>query len=162
MVLLSPRVAQSRIRVRIAQKQILLAQYLNRNDQKKFVDIAPLAVWFSEGRAYVLAAGGTDRKIRSWRIDRFSDFRVDTKRKAPLLEDKDIEEKLKLSFKGYISDPVAVHLKVRHEAAYLFREFEYHPSQKITDLEDGRLDVRMRCATGWAFEEWVLGLALRN
>jgi predicted DNA-binding transcriptional regulator YafY len=39
----------------------------------------------------------------------------------------------------------------------MFHEFQYHPSQEISELEDGGLEVSLKCATGWGFEEWLLG-----
>lgn len=142
----------------IARRQVLLATYENREGESRQVDIAPLAVWFSEGRAYVLAAGATDKKVRAWRIDRFSDISVALKRKTPEVSDEVIEETLRKSFKGYISDPATISLKVKPDAAYLFREFQYHPSQLVVELPDGTLDVTMECTMGWGLEEWILGL----
>lgn len=142
----------------IARRQVLLANYENRAGEKRRVDIAPLAVWFADGRAYVLAAGATDEKIRAWRMDRFSDIKADLMRKAPVVSDEIVEKTLRHSFKGYVSDPVTIQLKVKPEAAYLFREFQYHPSQKITECSDGSLDVTLECTMGWGLEEWILGL----
>ncbi|MDA3824127.1 MAG: WYL domain-containing protein [Bacteroidales bacterium] len=147
----------STITTAIAKQQVLIADYENRAGEKRKVDIAPLAVWFSEGRSYVLAAGATDKKVRAWRIDRFSDMWVDSKRKPPKISEEEIEETLRTSFHGYISAPIKIHLKVKPEAAYLFREFQYHPTQKVIENDDGSLSVTMECALGWGFEEWVLG-----
>ena len=146
-----------KITTAIARKQVMIAKYENREGEKSEVDIAPLAVWFSEGRAYVLAAGATDKKIRAWRIDRFSESQIDSLRKAPEIDQDEIEKTLRTSFKGYISDPVKVQLKVKPEAAYLFREFQYHSTQEVTEHSDGSLDVSMECAMGWGLEEWILG-----
>ena len=142
----------------IARRQVLFATYENRAGEKRHVDIAPLAVWFSDGRAYVLAAGATDEKIRAWRIDRFSDFKVALGRKAPDVSDEIIEDILRKSFKGYISDAAIIQLKVKPDAAYLFRDFQYHPSQQIVEFPDGSIDVTMECTIGWSLEEWILGL----
>lgn len=141
----------------IARRQILFATYENRSEEKRQVDIAPLAVWFSEGRAYVLAAGATDKKIRNWRLDRFLDVKVASGIEAPTIPDNIVEDILRNSFKGYISDPVLVRLMVKPDAAYLFREFQYHPSQQISEFPDGSIDVTMECAIGWGMEEWILG-----
>ena len=142
----------------IARRQVLIATYENRDGAKRDVDIAPLAVWFSDGRAYVLAAGATDKKVRAWRIDRFSESRIDLDRKAPEIADDEIEKILRQSFKGYISDSVKLRLKVKPALAYLFREFQYHSTQKIIEQPDGSLEVTMECAMGWGLEEWILGL----
>jgi len=142
----------------IARCQVLLATYENRIGEKRQVDIAPLAVWFSDGRAYVLAAGATDGKIRAWRIDRFTCVKVALGQKVPEVSDEVIEDTLRKSFKGYISDTATIQLKVKPGAAYLFRDFQYHPSQRIVERPDGSLDVAMECTMGWGLEEWILGL----
>lgn len=136
----------------IARRQVLLVSYSNRAGEKKKLDITPLAVWFSEGRAYVLAAGATDEKIRAWRIDRFSNLSVDRTRKAPVISDEIIEDMLRTSFKGFIFEPALIQLKVKPESAYLFREFQYHSSQKITEHSDGSVEVTMECTMGWGLE----------
>ena len=141
----------------IGRSQVLLADYCNRDGGTREVDVAPLAVWFAEGRAYVLAAGATDRKMRAWRVDRFTNVRVALGRRQPDISDQEIEENLRQSFRGYISDPVHLRLSVKPQAAYLFREFQYHPTQQITEQPDGSLEVEMDCASGWPLEEWILG-----
>ncbi|MDR3503937.1 MAG: WYL domain-containing protein [Legionella sp.] len=141
----------------IARRQVLIAMYENRAVEKQQVDIAPLAVWFSEGRAYLLAAGAMDEKIRTWRMDRFSDVKVAAGRGAPKIPDDVIENTLKNGFKGFISEASTICLKVRPDGAYLFREFQYHPSQKIVELFDGSIEVSIECAMGWGMEEWILG-----
>jgi predicted DNA-binding transcriptional regulator YafY len=142
----------------IARRHVLLATYKNRAGEMRQVDIAPLAVWFSDGRAYVLAAGATDEKVRAWRIDKFADISVDLSRKGPEVSDEIIENTLKKSFKGYISNPAIISLKVKPDAAYLFREFQYHPSQQFIELPDGCLEVTMETTMSWGLEEWILSL----
>jgi predicted DNA-binding transcriptional regulator YafY len=152
-----PAEAWAMMTTAIARRQVLLATYENRAVEKQQVDISPLAVWFSEGRAYLLAAGASDGKIRTWRLDRFSDVKVASRREAPEVSDEIIEDILRNSFKGYISDPVAVRLKVKPGASYLFREFQYHSTQQFTEFPDGSMEVTMECAMGWGVEEWILG-----
>lgn len=143
----------------IARRQVLVANYENRLGEKSRVDIAPLAVWFADGRAYLLAAGATDQKLRVWRIANFSNILVDSTRQSAPVSEEVIEDILRKSFKGYISKPAVVCLKVKPEAAYLFREFQYHPTQQIVELPDGSLEVVIECAIGWGLEEWILGLS---
>lgn len=143
----------------IAQRQVLVADYENRMGEKSHVDIAPLAVWFADGRAYLLAAGAIDQKLMVWRIANFSNILVDSTKQAPAISEEVIEGILRKSFKGYISDPAVVCLKVKPDSAYLFREFQYHPTQDIVELPDGSLEVTIECAIGWGLEEWILGLS---
>jgi len=141
----------------IARRHVLAAKYKNRSGENSLVDISPIAVWFSEGRAYLLAAGVRDEKIRVWRMDRFLYIHEDKDRKASEFSEEEIEDLLKKSFKGFISGSVRVSIRVKPIAAYLFREFKYHASQQICEHEDGSLTVTMDCSAGWGFEEWLLG-----
>jgi len=141
----------------IARRRVLIAGYENRAGENGVADIAPLALWFSEGRLYLLAAGARDGKIRAWRMDRFSDFHEAPGRKAPEIGEADVEQAIRKSFKGFVSTPVEVRLRVNPVTAYLFREFQYHPTQRIVEHKDGSLTVTMECGLGWGFEEWLLG-----
>lgn len=142
----------------IGKNQVLAGQYQNRDEDKsKPVDIAPLALWIEEGRSYVLGAGGTDHRIRSWRVDRFSELFVDAEKVPPSISTEMIQEKLKGSFRGYISNPVEIRLKARPEIAYLFDEYVFHPSQKVFPLPDGGLEIHLFCPISWGLEEWILG-----
>lgn len=84
-------------------------------------------------------------------------MKVASGRGAPKVSDEIVEDILRKSFKGYTSDSVGVRLKVNSDAAYLFREFQYHPTQQIVEFPDGSIDVTMECAIGWGLEEWILG-----
>ena len=141
----------------IAQHQVVNAEYTNREELIHKVNIAPLSVWFTEGRAYLLAAGAKDGELRVWRLDRFSKLYTDIQHSTPEVNEADIEDAIRQSFKGYVSEPLKIKIKVKSTAAYLFREFQYHDSQQFLEKEDGSLIVTMECATGWGFEEWLLG-----
>ncbi len=146
-----------RISTAIAKNQVLTGEYENRDGEKKQIDVAPLAIWFSNGRSYMLAASLVEQKMLTWRIDRFSNIRHRKSVKPPIISEKDIEQAIMQSFQGYVAEPVDVRLTAAPQIAYLFQEFSYHPSQVITQKPDGSLEVCYRCATGWGFEEWILG-----
>ncbi len=141
----------------IAKKNVLKAVYKNRENEVKQVVLAPLAVWFSDERAYILAAGIKENKMFVWRIDRFSDIRINYAKKFPDIDEKIIEEKLNSSFKGFIAEPEYIKLRVKPEAVYLFEEFLYHPSQKTKLDSDGSLIVGLNAPLNWGLEEWILG-----
>lgn len=132
-------------------------KYRNRDGEIIKAELAPLAVWFTEGSYLLLAAGAADGKLRVWRPDRFTELRLDQGRSAPEIAEAEIEAAIRNSFKGYVAEPVEIRLRVRPTSAYMFHEFQYHPSQRIKELEDGGLGVSLNCATGWGLEEWRLG-----
>ena len=98
------------------------------------------------------------KKIRAWRLDRFADMHVASARPFPEISEEEIENSLRGTFHGYISNPRKVVLRIRPETAYLFREYRFHPTQQVELLGDQSLRVTLECAVGWGFEEWILGL----
>jgi len=149
--------AWSTIAAAISRRQVLVGEYQNREGETKQIDIAPLAVWFSDGRAYLLAVGTNDLKVRTWRIDRLGNLKAALGRTTPKIDEDTIQSHIQSSFKGFVATPATIRLRVKPQAAYLFHEFQYHPTQQLTECEDGSLVVTMECTMGWGLEEWLLG-----
>lgn len=141
----------------IARKQVLRAEYKNRNNEKKEAVFLPLRIWISDKRLYVLTAGAPSKKLFTWRIDKFLNLKEVRNTTAPDIDENEIDESIKKSFKGFVAEPENIKLKVFPEAAYLFREFSYHPTQKIFENNDDSLEVEMTAPLNWALEEWILG-----
>jgi predicted DNA-binding transcriptional regulator YafY len=142
----------------IGGRKAMKGKYRNRSNETINAEIFPLAVWFAEGRSYLLTIGITNSsKLRVWRPDRFSELHIDKSRNTPAVPDSEIDAAIRHSFQGYISEQKAIRLRASSTIAYMFREFQYHPSQEIRELEDGGLEVSLYCASGWGFEGWILG-----
>lgn len=142
----------------IQDRKVVVGEYHKRDaDKPTKVDIAPQAIWFSEGRAYTIAAGARDGKLRSWRIDRFRDLSVARTRRSPDVDEADVENLLNTTFRGGIDSVHEITVRIRPEIAYLFSEFQYHPTQSVEETEDGGLVLRMTVSTGYALEEWLMG-----
>ncbi|MBV5341082.1 MAG: WYL domain-containing protein [Deltaproteobacteria bacterium] len=142
----------------IANHTVVEAEYTNRENETGKGFIAPLSVWFAEGRAYLLAVDLETDAFKVWRLDRFTAMEPAPSKQAPQIAEEEIEQAMRQSFKGYVATPEQVKLLVKARATYLFREFKYHESQQLQEQPDGDLIVTMECATGWGFEEWLLGL----
>jgi predicted DNA-binding transcriptional regulator YafY len=142
----------------IANHTVMEAEYTNRENEAGKGLIAPLSVWFAEGRAYLLAVDLESDVIKVWRLDRFTAMCPAPSKQAPQIAEEEIEQAMRQSFKGYVATPEQITLLVKARAAYLFREFKYHESQLLQEQPDGDLIVTMECSTGWGFEEWLLGL----
>jgi len=142
----------------IANHKMVEAEYTNRENEVGKVVISPLSAWFAEGRAYLLAVELDSDAIKVWRLDRFIAMDPVPNKQASQIAEEEIERAMRQSFKGYVSTPEQITLLVKARAAYLFREFKYHESQQLQEQTDGSLIVTLECATGWGFEEWLLGL----
>jgi len=142
----------------IANHKMVEAEYTNRENELGKVVISPLSAWFAEGRAYLLAVELDSDAIKVWRLDRFIAMDPVPNKQASQIAEEEIERAMRQSFKGYVSTPEQITLLVKARAAYLFREFKYHESQQLQEQTEGSLIVTLECATGWGFEEWLLGL----
>jgi proteasome accessory factor B len=73
-------------------------------------------------------------------------------------EDFDIREHLKDSFGIFVGGKrVKVRIEFDAWAAQLVREREWHPAQKIRELDDGRVEFRIELGDLFEIERWVLG-----
>lgn len=97
-----------------------------------------------------------DGVMRHYRLDRIAEARLEASSFArdPAF---DLEAHAARAFGSYHATDEwgEVHWRFSPEAAPVARAFLFHPSQQVTDGEDGALDVRFR-ASGWLEMAWHL------
>lgn len=123
------------------------------------MQIFPIAAWFVHGRGHLLGARGKDSALRSYRIDRFVSMSVNTTVKVPRVDKDAAKQLLAGSFGGFVGKPENIEVKFHPDIAYLFDDFEFHPSQVVRKAKqkDAWISVTLKCAVSYALEEWVLG-----
>ncbi len=96
----------------IANHTVVEAEYTNRENEAGKGLIAPLSVWFAEGRAYLLAVDLETDVIKVWRLDRFTAMCPAPSKQAPQIAEEEIEQAMRQSFKGYVATPEQITLLV--------------------------------------------------
>lgn len=141
----------------IERRWVMQAVYVNAAGERHEHRLAPRAVWFDEGRTFCLCTNMADSNLLTFRLDRFESLHRAIGHRAPEIDQTAVEEALRHSFRGFSAEPSRIELTVRPEAAYLFREYRFHPSQHMRTKRDGSLRVTLECAVSHAVEEWILG-----
>lgn len=139
-------------------RRVCVSGEYEKDGKVKTITVAPQAFYFSEGRYFMLAnyEGKTD--LYTFRLERFMRVRLEPKKFATLVSREAIEAALSSSVKGFIGEPRTVRLQITPQIAYLFREYQFHPTQQVEEKEEGSLIVTLNCAVGFALHEWILGL----
>jgi predicted DNA-binding transcriptional regulator YafY len=111
----------------------------------------------AEGRhLYVFALDSTSQEVRPFRLDRIVRAHVlpDT---FHVPDDFDIDTVISSSWGVWQSEtPDDVLLVFGAEAGRWVLESRWHPSARITELPDGRIEVRLRVASEQEMRAWVL------
>lgn len=142
----------------IAKKETLLITYYSlSSDQVSQRKIDPYCFVYRNGACYLIAYCHTRDEIRLFRVDRIKEvdktgetfeiqqgFSKDKYLKNVWgIERNDEEKRVVLIFNG--------------KAARLVREMEWHPTQEIRDLPDGKIRFEITTGSMEEIKSWVLG-----
>jgi predicted DNA-binding transcriptional regulator YafY len=111
----------------------------------------------AEGRhLYVFARDSLSKEVRSFRLDRITDARV-LPETFEVPADFDIDTLISGSWGVWQSEtPDDVVLMFTEEAARWVWEARWHPTARIEQLTDGRIQVRLQVASEQEMRPWVL------
>jgi predicted DNA-binding transcriptional regulator YafY len=125
------------------------------SDRVKDYRVEPYRVVYGFGTLYLRAWVAKYGEMRTFAVGRI--------RKLTVLEDTftpshdDGDETFSQSLGIYDGTPADIELEFdRHVARYV-AEREWHPSQALQELPDGRVRVTMRVCEDWALRTWILG-----
>ncbi|MCX6141315.1 MAG: WYL domain-containing protein [Candidatus Kapabacteria bacterium] len=125
-------------------------------DKTKTFQVAPCRLIPYLGRLYVAAWTETHKSYLTLAVDRIRSV-ADTPDAPTTFPDFTIDAFMANRFGLWSSeevDDVIVHI---HPDAYeQFATRRWHPSQKLTDLPNGGLEIRMRTGIGHELTSWVL------
>lgn len=139
----------------LSQTTVEIEYRTARSGQKNTRELDPYRVWYRSGGLYVVGHDHRSGEIRTFAVDRIlaisslsKPFEVD--------EAFDFEEFISSAF-GVISEtPVSV--RIRFDASWRTHvtEHNWHPSQKIAELEDGGVELTMEVGGSAELRNWVM------
>ena len=155
-----PAVALPLHEAAVARRVVRLRYHAASTDAETGRDVEPRGVVHRDGRWYVV---GWCRLRADWR-----DFRLDRVRAVDVLDEGaperayegapfDLDRYLAGAF-GMVRGAPAVHVHLRFSArqARWVREERWHPTQRLTPLDDGRLDLELDATGLDDLVRWVL------
>jgi predicted DNA-binding transcriptional regulator YafY len=116
----------------------------------------PLHLWYQQGGIYLAAYCHTRRQVLTFALERFRDVRLtpDTF-EAP--REFNLNRYLEGSFGIFRGDPVQVRLRFSRQIARYVAERQWHPSQVVSLLLTGELELTLRVPLSPELRRWVLG-----
>lgn len=143
----------------LSQTTVEIEYRTARSGQKNTRELDPYRVWYRSGGLYVVGHDHRSGEIRTFAVDRIlaisslsKPFEVD--------EAFDFEAFISSAF-GVISEtPVSV--RIRFDASWRTHvtEHNWHPSQKIAELEDGGVELTMEVGGSAELRNWVMSFGV--
>ncbi len=119
--------------------------------------IDPYDLYWSDGNLYLAAFCHKNKKMRTFRIDRFKAIKEigDRFNRCP---EFNLNDFLSSSWRVYRGgEEIKVKLLVYPPATRLFQESSYHDSQKLQKLQDGKMHCFLTVPNTPEFRSWLLG-----
>ena len=140
----------------VLERRTLRMEYTTaRSGEVAVRALDPYRLWYRSGGLYVVGHDHKSGEIRTFAVDRIRDPEP-TGEPFEIAPDFDFEAYTASAF-GVATDPVQP-VRVRFEANWALhvKEHVWHPSQRIEDLDGGRVELRMEVGVGNELRNWVL------
>ena len=118
-------------------------------------NIEPLHLLPFRGGLYVISRMPYYDQLITQAVDRFESVEVTEEEFEPP-DHLSVDERLSNAFGISSEEPMDVVVRFTEEQAPYIRERIWHPSQKLEDLDDGRVELRLRAGGFYEIKSWVL------
>ena len=118
-------------------------------------NIEPLHLLPFRGGLYVISRMPYYDQLITQAVDRFESVEVTGEEFEPP-DHLSVDERLSNAFGISSEEPMDVVVRFTEEQAPYIRERIWHPSQKLEELEDGRVVLRLRAGGFYEIKSWVL------
>jgi len=116
----------------------------------------PLHLWHQQGGIYLAAYCHTRRQVLTFALERFRDARLtDDTFEAP--REFNLDRYLEGSFGIFRGEPVQLALRFSRQVARYVAERQWHPSQVVSLLLTGELEMTLRVPVSPELRRWILG-----
>lgn len=126
------------------------------DDQEKNFKIDPLHFFEHQGGIYLFVNTTSFGDIRILAVERINSVEA-TGDTFTYPEDFDPDEKLKHTFGLIYDDPLEVEIWFSADQARYIKERIWSPNQRIIDLDDGSVILKMKTSGRYEIKRWVLG-----
>jgi predicted DNA-binding transcriptional regulator YafY len=113
-------------------------------------------LWYINNGLYLVGLDHLKRDIRMFAVERVSAIKV-TNRRFEVLADFVFEEFTKTAFQMIWGEPQTVRIRYSPDQAPFIAERTWHPSQKITNEDDGSLVLELSVGNLWEVKRWLIG-----
>lgn len=116
----------------------------------------PLHLWHQQGSIYLAAYCHTRRQVFTFALERFRHVRLtDDSFETP--REFNLDRYLEGSFGIFRGEPIRVCLRFSRQVARYVAERQWHPSQAVSLLLTGELEMTLRVPLSPELRRWILG-----
>ena len=139
----------------LSRRTITIEYRTGRSGEERQRDLDPYKVWYRSGGLYVIGYDHRSSEIRTFAINRILSI-DETNEPFEIRENFDFDSYTASAF-GVIAQP-ATTVRIRFVAAWRAHVLEHtwHPSQKLSELPDGGVELRMEVGGSEELRNWVL------
>ena len=116
----------------------------------------PLHLWYQQGGIYLAAYCHTRQQVLTFALERFRQVRV-TEDTFGAPREFNLDRYLEGSFGIFRGEPVRVALRFSRQVARYVAERQWHPSQVVSLLLTGELEMTLRVPLSPELRRWILG-----
>jgi predicted DNA-binding transcriptional regulator YafY len=116
----------------------------------------PLHLWYQQGGIYLAAYCHTRRQVLTFALERFRQVRL-TEDMFQSPPEFNLDRYLEGSFGLFRGEPVRVSLRFSRQVARYVAERQWHPSQALSPLLTGELEMILRVPLSPELRRWILG-----
>jgi len=118
-------------------------------------DADPYSLWYAAGGLYLVAYCHRRRAIRLFAVDRIRSLAI-TQRPCQMPLDFDLKAYIQDALVVMRGKPIEVEFLFDRQTAAWVKDREWHPSQQLKTLKDGRLKMVLRVADTRELLGWIL------
>jgi len=139
----------------VGRRTVRMRYRTGRTGQTATRDLDPYRVWYRSGGLYVVGLDHRSGEIRTFAVDRIGALEAG-ERRFRVRDGFDFDVYIGGSF-GVVAEP-AVQVRIRFEGTWCdyVEERTWHPSQTLTRLADGRLELAMQVGGTSELRSWIL------
>ena len=153
---INPEILET-LRAGCAEGQVLEGTYYSVNSRTESVrKLGPHYLYYAQGGLYLVAEDFNDQKVKVFAVPRF---------KSVSMLDQAYEGKISTPDEVFLGGmaiyngtaPEEVEIEFEPEVAHFVRERRWHPTQRITALENSRIRVQFELGHTPELTAWILG-----
>ena len=135
-------------------RQATLSYYSKSSGRTKTYEVHPYRLAYAQGGLYLLAFVPEYNEIRTFAVERIESLSLREEHFTPREDLPDAAFPHSLGV--HSGPPERIVLEFRREVADYVRSREWHPSQTVSDLDDGGLRVTLDVCRDQALRSWIL------
>jgi predicted DNA-binding transcriptional regulator YafY len=140
----------------IAQHRTVQMRYYSASrDATSRRDVDPYHIWYAMGALYLVGYCHLRREVRLFAVDRIRSLTV-TNQPCQMPLGFDLEAYLKDALVAMRGEPIEVELLFDKKTTAWAKDREWHPSQEVSMLKDGRMKLRLHVADTRELVGWIL------